>query len=514
MISRLRFILPLLLCLLAPALGFAQGNVPYRTKLIYGPSDGPISVPKITVCVQGSDLTKLPCQGLATIYSDAAGDAQANPFFGDKYGNVVFYGPPGTEYVVSVTAPLSPGYSWIVDLDDLNAILSGNNLWTGAQSFKGTPPPFYVATAGNGGSDSNDCLSATVSGGHGPCLTVQHACLVAMSYDIGGANVTVNIGTGSFAGVELAGFLRGSPLAGFGAFLILNGNGAANTTLTGYNSALVISTDSGLLLQIQNMTVSVAANQVGLWYEGPGTNLTVGSGVTITGAASTSIGIQGEQLAYAAFGADVTFSGTFGTLINLGGLAYFDNGHKLTCSGLSMTQFISLVGGSYAQFDTSASFSGCGGIVGIPYNLFDNSSINNGTTAFPGTSLGQVQTGGRYRPTPTETINGSPSGLGSGGTATITRSGSHGGIITLTTGSGPSPTGNIAINWAELQLTAFGAPVACIAAPTNGATAWATGATAAVFSNTTSLLQITWSNNGNNLTGSTSYAINYVCDGD
>lgn len=35
-----------------------------------------------------------------------------------------------------------------------------------------SPDNFYVATSANGGSDSNDCLSATLSGSHGPCLTL------------------------------------------------------------------------------------------------------------------------------------------------------------------------------------------------------------------------------------------------------------------------------------------------------------------------------------------------------
>lgn len=400
------------------------------------------------------------------------------------------------------------------------AFLNANNPFTGQISFSGTPPAnFYVATAGNGGSDSNDCLAASVVGGHGPCLTVQHACLVALTYDAGGTNLVVNIGTGTFTGVELAGFMRGSPVAGFGAFLVLNGNGAANTTITGFNSVFDISIDSGLLMQVQNMTVSVAANQVGLFYEGPGTNLTVGSGVTINGAASTSIAIQGEQLAYAAFGADVTFSGTFGTLINMGGNVYFDNGHKITCSGLTMTQFISMVGNSYAQFDASASFSGCGAVTGIPYNLFDSSTVNNGSgAALPGTSRGQIQTGARYRPSPAPTVTGT-SGLGTGGSASIVaNSSSYGGILTITTGSGtptaPSATGTVSVAFNESAGTQFGSYLPCTATLSNtGGASWASQAVVAINSASIGNLTIAFSNNGSGLTTNTTYQIAWTCGG-
>lgn len=373
------------------------------------------------------------------------------------------------------------------------------------------PANFYVSATG---SDSNDCLAAAGSG-NGPCLTIQHAALVAMAYNFGGNNVTINIGTGTFAGVELAGFLWGSPVGGFGAFLILNGNGAANTTITGFSSVFDISIDTGLLLQIQNMTVSVAANQVGAFYEGPGTNLTVGAGVTFTGAASTSIAIQGEQLAYGAFGSDVTFSGTFGTVINMGGLAYFDNGHKITCSSLTMTTFLSITQESYAQFDTTASFSGCGAVTGTPYSISGNSFVNNGTTAFPGTSNGTVFTGGRYRPSPAPTVS-STSGLGSGGTATIaSASSSYGGIVTLNTGSsGTGATGTVAIAFNENATTVFGQYLSCTATVSNtGGTSWASQAVAAINAASVGNLTIAFSNNGSTLTTGTTYQIAWVCGG-
>jgi hypothetical protein len=519
----LKFAGLLLLLLVAPAMSWAQG-VPYRTKIIYGPSDGPVPIPKITVCTSGADLTKLPCQGLATIYTDSTlTTMQANPFLGDKYGNIVFYASPGAEFVVSVTAPLSPGYSWIVDMTNVNALVTGNNIWSGSNvhsgsvAFTGVPPAnFYVATVGNGGSDSADCLAATVGGGHGPCLTVQHTCLVALAYDAGGANLVVNIGTGSFAGVEVAGFMRGSPTAGFGNFLVLNGNGAANTTITQFASAgLDISTDTGLLMQVENLTVSVAANQVGLFSEGPGTNLSLGPGLTITGAASTSIGIQGEQLSYTATAGNITISGTFGTVLNFGGIAYFDNGHVITCSGLTQTTFLSITENSYAQFDGGSSFSGCGAVTGTPYNISFNSSVNNGGAALPGTSVGTVATGGRYSPVAAPTISGT-SGLGTGGTASIaSSSSSYGGVVTLSTGSGSTAaTGTVSIAFNESATMRFGQYLPCTATLSNtGGASWTSQAVAAINAASVGNLTIAFSNNGTNLTTGTTYQIAWTCSG-
>src|SRR5262249_51391578 len=56
---------------------------------------------------------------------------------------------------------------------------------------------YYVDTSG---SDSNDCLAATSGGGHGPCLTIQHAITVVEAADYGNVRIDVNVACGTYHG--------------------------------------------------------------------------------------------------------------------------------------------------------------------------------------------------------------------------------------------------------------------------------------------------------------------------
>ena len=140
----------------------------------------------------------LPCQGLATIYTDASlTTTMSNPLFSDSDGNYVFWAAPGAEFVVSVTAPLSPGYSFIVDIP-ADSSISGSV----ARKPASGDAVRFVSTAGN---VSNDGLSWGTAK-----LTVQAAInvLPASTFTfedngtitLGSGGGTVNVGCGTFAG--------------------------------------------------------------------------------------------------------------------------------------------------------------------------------------------------------------------------------------------------------------------------------------------------------------------------
>ena len=411
--------------------------------------------------------------------------------------------------------------------DSGNVTYSGSGVHSGGDSFTGTasftgavPANFYVATTG---SDSNDCLASSGSP-HGPCLTVQHAANVAMSYVFAGVSATVNIGTGTFQGPTLSGFLMGNAGPNVNtAFLVLNGNGAANTVLTDTMShTYVIDVSGGMQLTVENMNISVPANESGIFAQLPGSFVIVTGTTTFTGAASSSVALHAED--YAAISLQngtTTTNGSFGYFATIGqdGQLGSASTAAINCGTVTTfsTAFAFLDGNSTALFTNT--WSGCGAVTGTQYSIGGNSYINNTTGShLPGSLAGQVYAGGRYRPSPL-IIAAEPDGhLGTGGSVSVaTGSGSHGGLLTLNTGSAAtSSSGVVAFSWSELQVITGGTvPAPCTASPQSASAAWnAQAAMQIAINSSAGGLQIQWSNNAVNLTVGTTYAIAYVCGGD
>src|SRR6516164_11216929 len=96
----------------------------------------------------------------------------------------------------------------------------------------------YVATAGGGGSDSNDGQSATVGGGHGPWLTLAHANAAVPS-----AGWCINVQNGSYAtGVSVT---HGGNLASSTGYVVyrcatLNGCTITDTGSGTNNAAIAV----------------------------------------------------------------------------------------------------------------------------------------------------------------------------------------------------------------------------------------------------------------------------------
>ncbi len=98
--------------------GVCQAQGVQYTRKEAGDGGTAVPYPLVTVCTSGAAYTPLPCTPKASIYSDAALSVPlANPFRGDPFGNIEFYAPAGT-YIVSVTDPYSPGYSFKIVLSN------------------------------------------------------------------------------------------------------------------------------------------------------------------------------------------------------------------------------------------------------------------------------------------------------------------------------------------------------------------------------------------------------------
>jgi hypothetical protein len=441
---------------------------------------GPCGTSTGTLTATGS-----PVSGNLTKFSGATSVTNA-----DLTGDVTTSGGVGTTLAVSI---------------------GGAHILTGSISITGAPPAnLYVTT---GGSDANLCTIGS------PCLTIPRCATVAMSYAFAGQTVTCNLGSGTFQGPSLSGFLNNSGLSPNTQFLILNGNGAANTIVTDTMShTYVIEPSGGMQLTVQNMNISVPATEAGIFAQLPGTFISIGAGVTITGQASSSIAIHVEDFsAVALFGGNtLTLNGSFAQFLTDGfnGQAGFTG--TINCGTATFgTTFALVDGASLANFNNT--WSGCGAVTGLPYSVKGNSLIlNTSGSALPGNALGIVDSGGRYRPSPQPTI-AATTGLGVGGNANINAgAGSHGGTVVLTTGSsGTASSGTVTINWAELQvITGSSALAPCTASPYNGATSWGNNPSAWIVAESTTQLQLAWVNNAGNLATGTTYRLNYGCSGD
>jgi hypothetical protein len=107
--------LAVLLLFLLPSLARAQG-LGYLRKEVSPDGGGVTPYPLVTVCTSGADLKTLPCIPKVSIYTDDSLVIQkANPFRGGADGSIEFHVAPGT-YIVSITAPYSPGYSFKIVL--------------------------------------------------------------------------------------------------------------------------------------------------------------------------------------------------------------------------------------------------------------------------------------------------------------------------------------------------------------------------------------------------------------
>lgn len=382
---------------------------------------------------------------------------------------------------------------------------------------------FYVSATGL---DTADCLAATVTGGHAPCLTVQHAVDVAQGYDAGGVWRTINIGAGTFQGPMITGAMRGAGGNGIsGQYLVLNGVGNTTILTDLLGRAFVVECSDHATPLIENLQINIPAGETGTFVQN-NCVLQTSVGITYNGASSTSIATHVEAGGINEFssGVTITLKGALaylGTMGQGGGYLEFDpGGGTILCSaftGWGQEGFLA-TGGGNAILGTGWSFSGCGSVINSPYFVGPGGRIENETgSPLPGNNPGQSQGNGIFSPQPIPII-AATTGLGTGGSpgaAFVAGSGSHGGTIILTTGSGSTAaSGTVQITQTEYYLMTFSNMASCSPFLQSGAAAWDPAATAQILVNTAGELQLFWADGGSNLTISTTYKIGYICHGD
>lgn len=251
---------------------------------------------------------------------------------------------------------------------------------------------YFVRTDG---SDSNNGLSNTAGGAF---LTIQRAAnVIASTIDIGGQTVAINVGTGTFDGVNFSAALTG------GGGVQIAGNGSANTTIRGTAStaAIYASVPQTTAITVSSTTLT-DPNAAGFGCINLAAMVVFSSGSDVIFGASTA----GSHISLSAPGAFYATTATYS--INGGAasshLECIATGarirlfHNCTLSG-------TLTFGTFAHASSVSeikcngmSFSG-GTITGTRYLSELNAVINTGgggASFFPGSVAGSTATGGQY----------------------------------------------------------------------------------------------------------------------
>lgn len=242
--------------------------------------------------------------------------------------------------------PVTFIFAFLVSIGGANAqVPNANQVWAGPQTgnpgfpawralvqqdifglgrnFLVASKTFYVNNST--GNDSNDCLSATVTGGDGPCATINHGVSVAKNlYDIGGQSlpvVSVATGTGTYTEqISVSGATIG------GGAIQVTGSGSGNITVQAPSGLYAVSSQSWAGIQFTGFTFGCASGAAGGWLAAKNAQIDATSDIkfsTCAGAAQVTA-ISGSQINFV--GAP-TFSGNAGAAINL------DSGSRLSASG-------------------------------------------------------------------------------------------------------------------------------------------------------------------------------------
>lgn len=240
---------------------------------------------------------------------------------------------------------------------------------------------YYVRTDG---SDSNTGLANTAGGAF---LTPQKAWNVALTLDLSGFSITVEIAAGTYS----SGVAATTPLVG--GTLTFNGVGA--TTIVQTTTANCFSASGGAKFTLTNMKLDSTSGSLLFASDGgsifPGTGLTFGSTTASHMRANSGGTIQ------AVYGAAWTTDGGAGfRLWALGGFIGVD-GVTETLSGTPAVT-------TWAEADflgriSAFGYTFSGAATGARYGATQNSMINTfgaGASYFPGNAAGSTATGGQY----------------------------------------------------------------------------------------------------------------------
>lgn len=261
---------------------------------------------------------------------------------------------------------------------------------------------------GTGASDSNDGLSATVTGGHGPWATLQHAMGIIAQFNLNGFNITITVANGSYAPVSLGAMAGTGNVNWVGnsaspSSCIISGVGLAKTCIAASNCGTAHNF-TGFALTTSGTYVSDA--MYGIHASGGGTSLTVTNmsyGACLGGHYTVD---QGAVLIIV--GTEQVTGGCAGSVGGNGYHANASNGGTLqtptpiTCTVTTAVTFAApwAQGSNVGFFQILySSLTGAGNVTGQRYNVSTNavmSTNGGGATYYPGTVSGTTSNGGQY----------------------------------------------------------------------------------------------------------------------
>lgn len=312
-------------------------------------------------------------------------------------------GYPNTA-VVSSLVIANRLYMSIVDNNTTNPDTGGAG-WIVFFSILTTNTVFYVN--GATGSDSFDGTSPTISGGHGPWATLQHAANVISLFNLNGFNITINV-----ADFTTYGALSALPVSGAGqVFWVGNASTPGNCIVNGVNSSAITVAGTahnfnGFKVQTSGTVVNDALNGI---FAPPGSNVTVsnfeygtcsGSHNRLINAtmnlAGTSVRITGGSAGNAlSFGAFLECDElSFG---NFGGFSGGTLTWTLVGTPAFGTAFYCLSGLSSAIWGSTSVVTGSA--TGSKFNISQNSILTTGgqgQSALPGSTAGTISSGAQY----------------------------------------------------------------------------------------------------------------------
>lgn len=392
-----------------------------------------------------------------------------------------------------------------------------------------SPGNLYVSTTGN---DSNNCLTAGA-----PCLTIQHAANLAMSYDLGGAPITINLAAGTYTqGAYISGTLPGNA-RGSGSAPMVQIVGAGSTVTTINTSSNCAAGDpfhisNGAIVGIGSVKLTTTCSgQNNMTILAGAIGYLVDNDVNFGTAPS-----NGAQIYVLKAKFDANFNGSKSFTVSGGANNMFQGTSQAQIvTGVGVTN--TLVGNPafsifLSLFDNSLYIEGgnstwAGTATGTRYSIALNSTMDReqSTQLLPGSTPGRVQgisayyanglVGGVSIDTPC--IGGSggcrnataPTGLGTGGLAALaTGSNDHSGAVILTFGTSPPTTGSVVVAPVSVLLGDYGSAGFCVTGMNNVGSAWPSGSNIQSWFDTGGI-HITW--NGT-MSASTTYSINYVCN--
>jgi hypothetical protein len=391
------------------------------------------------------------------------------------------------------------------------------------------PINLYVSKSGSDNSGGNSCV---LSGS--PCLTIQQALTKGLKFDVSGGNLAINFqGTGDwaedvFVTNPLTGAANKTAVPNIGtvwpSMLVLNGNGAANTTISGTGATCAtIAASNHAIISVENLTLTsskTACADTLFAQLGGGINVFGGNIFGASGASGCKM--HAENSAYGIqIWENYTLTGNGNCGYSVGGGAstiLISAGVGTITGSPTIAELVFVSSGGVFQTNIANPWGGSPGtLTGAGFLVAPGGVIEtNGLgVVWPGNGTSYLQ-GGSYDDSGNHLLPAvtSDAGIGAGSVAIASGSSPYSGAITMTAGAGPSATGVITVtfptpvsvrrpNGANLQCTGN--------LLVSGTGTWANGA--AIRGNVISAgaVGLVWNNSGTNLTNGQTYAFSYTC---